>query len=247
MKEPFSEFARVYDRFMHYIDYPGWVRYICRITELYKINGKRLLDLACGTGTCAILFAKRGFEVTGVDVSPSMLAQAERKIRDGGYRISLLRQDMRDLQVTERVNIITCLYDSLNYLLRIEDIEKTFLHAYDALEHGGAFIFDMNTEYALKVIWGTNVWYRNEGGVPSVWKNEYDAGAKIGTLYLTWTTIEDGRKEEHFEIHRERAYSNEEIRGALDKAGFGKIAIYAHPTFQAPAEVTPRIMVVAIK
>jgi len=245
--QPFSEFAVVYDDFMHYIDYQGWVNYICELLNLYEIKGKNLLDLGCGTGKCAILFAKRGFEVIGIDLSPDMLAQAMNKAETKELKIKFLCQDMRNFKIDKSVNIITCLYDSLNYLLEKEDLEKTFNSVHMALEEGGSFIFDMNTEYAIREVWGTRVFRRNEGRIKSVWKSKYDPETHIGVLRLAWTTRENGIKKNHCEIHKETFYSSDDIKNLLKKAGFKDAVIYAHGTFQQPIEVTPRIMVVALK
>lgn len=245
--QAFSEFSDVYDRFMHYIDYPGWVRYACELIALHGIKGKRLLDLACGTGTCAVILAGKGFEVTGIDISAQMLSRAKENARHDGVELKLFSRDMRDFLLDSKSDVITSFYDSINYLLSIEDVEKTFACACRQLENGGAFIFDMNTEFALKEIWGSRTIRRNEGGVASVWKNEFDPATGICTLFLSWSTREGGAKKEHNEIHRERAYTEQEIRDALEKAGFSDVSIYAHPTFQPPFELTPRIMVVAIK
>lgn len=244
---PFSEFAQVYDAFMHYIDYPGWVRYICEILDLYNIKGKKLLDLACGTGTCAILFAKRGFDVIGIDSSSQMLEQAIKKIETEGLNIKLLLQDMRNFKLAGPVNIVTCLYDSLNYLLKAGDLEETYNSVYKVLEEGGIFIFDMNTEYAIQEVWGNKTLYRTEGGIKTVWKSEYDNNTRIVTLHLTWDVNENGKKKKHYEIHKEISYSNDEIKNLLKKSGFKEVVIYNHGTFQPPIEVTTRIMVVALK
>jgi len=250
MTEPqasFSEFAGVYDRFMHYIDYPGWVRYACEILNLYNIRGRKLLDIACGTGTCVLLFAEKGFEVTGIDASQEMIAQALEKAGSDKHAALFQQQDMRDFRLGLKFNIATSFYDSINYLLTAEDVGRAFACAFESLEEGGAFIFDMNTEYALSEIWGSKTMKRNEGGVSSVWKNEYDPLTKICTLCLTWLTRENGKNREHVEIHRERAYGNAEVKSLLEKAGFKRIIIYAHPTFSPPFELTARIMVVALK
>jgi len=243
----FSKFAGTYDAFMDYIDYPGWVRYACDILNLYGIKGKRLLDIACGTGTCAILFAGEGFEVTGLDASPQMLERARGKPEAARLGIKFICRDMREFRIEEKVHAVTSFYDSLNYLLQEEDLKKAFVCAHRALEDGGIFIFDMNTEYALKEIWGNTTTHRREGGVPSVWRNEYDAETGIGTLNLSWAVKENGQTKDYCEIHRERAYSNSGIKALLREAGFREIAVYAHRTFLPPAEVTPRIMVAAVK
>lgn len=244
---PFSEFASVYDDFMHYVDYEGWVNYVCEILNFYRIKGIKLLDLACGTGKCAILFAQRGFEVIGIDISNEMLAQALNKIETKKFNIKFLCQDMRNFGLDSKVDIVTCLYDSFNYLLEKDDLEKTFINVNTALDEGGIFVFDMNTKYALEELWGSRTLQRNERGISSVWKSEYDPDTHIGTLHLTWTMKENGRKKKCCEIHRETFYENDEIRNLLKNAGFKEVVIYAHGTFQAPVEVTPRIMVVALK
>jgi ubiquinone/menaquinone biosynthesis C-methylase UbiE len=245
--QSFSEFAAVYDDFMHYIDYSGWVNYICDILDIYKIRGKKLLDLACGTGKCSVLFAKRGFDVTGIDLSQNMLAQALNKTETKILGIKFLCRDMRNFKIDNKVNAAICIYDSLNYLSNKNDLGCTFSNVYEALREGGAFIFDMNTEYALRKVWGTQTMHRNEGGVKSVWKSTYDRKNHTGTLHLTWTTKEKGKKIKHYEIHREISYSNDDIENLLKKAGFREVIIYAHNTFQPPIEVTSRIMVVALK
>ena len=245
--QPFSEFAKVYDSFMHYIDYPGWINYICEILNFYEIKGRKLLDLACGTGKCAILFAQRGFEVIGIDLSPDMLAQAINKVETKELNIKYLCQDMRNFKINNPVNIVVCLYDSLNYLLEKKDLEHTFSSVYTALEQGGGFIFDMNTEYAIHKVWGNRTSQRNEGGIKSIWKSEYDPKTCINTLYITWTTKENGMKKKYHEIHRETFYTNDDIENLLKKVGFKEVAVYAHGTFQPPIEVTTRIMVVALK
>jgi len=245
--QPFSNFAKVYDSFMHFVDYEGWAKYVKRILDFYDIKGKKLLDLACGTGKCSVLFAEESFEVTGIDISQSMLDVAKAKQESTQYNIQYFCQDIRKFNVPEKADIAISLYDSLNYILEKNDLQETFFCVYNALGKEGIFIFDMNTEYALKHIWGNGKIRRNEGGVKSVWQNEYDDAARIATLNLTWQVKEDGKKKEYFELHKERAYPNEEILDMLKKAGFSLSVIYAHGTFIQPIEFTARIMVVAIK
>lgn len=247
VSQPFSNFARVYDSFMHFVDYEGWTKYVRRLLEFYDIKGKKLLDLACGTGRCSVLFAEEGFEVTGIDISESMLDAAKVKKESTQYNIKYFCRDIRKFEVPERSDIVISIYDSLNYILEKNGLQDTFSCVYNALENEGIFIFDMNTEYALKHIWGTGKIRRNEGGIKTVWENVYDDATKIATLHLTWQVKEDGKKKEYFELHRETSYPNEEILEMLKKAGFSLSVIYAHGSFMPPVEFTPRIMVVAIK
>lgn len=73
----FKRMAPVYD----------WVEFLVasirtRAAEVNLPKGSKVLDMACGTGAQSIAFAKKGFSVVGVDLSPDMLARAKDKIRD---------------------------------------------------------------------------------------------------------------------------------------------------------------------
>lgn len=56
-----------------------------------------LIDLGCGTGRLALHFARRGFDVTAIDLSPSMLRVAAAKARADGLRLNLLQVNLCDL------------------------------------------------------------------------------------------------------------------------------------------------------
>jgi cyclopropane fatty-acyl-phospholipid synthase-like methyltransferase len=55
--------------------------------------GVHVLDVGCGTGSLSLLLAKQGHQVTGVDLSPGMVADAERKLAVAGYQVPVLLVD----------------------------------------------------------------------------------------------------------------------------------------------------------
>ena len=74
MKNQYTAFAPVYDRMMHDVDRNAWIDYL---DGFLRDNGAhRIMDCACGTGAAAILLYKKGYHVTGNDVSPEMLIEA---------------------------------------------------------------------------------------------------------------------------------------------------------------------------
>ncbi|MEO0114474.1 MAG: class I SAM-dependent methyltransferase [candidate division WOR-3 bacterium] len=240
--EPFSNFAPYYDSFMlKCVDYVGWVNYIEKIFKKFRIKPKTILDLACGTGIPTILFAKRGYRMIGIDRAQAMLEILKKKSQ--GYDITVYQADIRDFAIPEPVDTAICLYDSINYLLTEDDLERCFHCVRKAVKNGGLFVFDLNTEYGLSVFWGNRESVREAGGLHSIWRNSYDPETKISTLYLTCRI--KGKECSFLEIHKERGYELSTIQKILNNAGFTEINLYHHGTFAPPTPISIRVMVVA--
>ena len=223
------------------VNYGDWVKYIEKIFKNFKIKPNTMLDLACGTGIPTILFAKKGYQMIGIDRSPEMLEILKTKSK--GYNIVVHQADIRNFSIPELVDSAICLYDSINYLLTEEDLIKCFQCVRIALKNNGLFIFDMNTEYGLSVFWGTRETVREAGDVHSVWHNTYDNKTKISTLYLTCQVKGENRLFE--EVHQERGYELPYIQQLLQKCGFSEVKSYHHGTFSPPTDLTVRVMIVA--
>ena len=94
----YTDFAYIYDSLMHKdIDYEKWADYIENLFIMYDINPDLVCDLACGTGNITIPLAKRGYDMTGVDISEDMLNIAREKA--DGLDILFLNQSMTDLDL----------------------------------------------------------------------------------------------------------------------------------------------------
>ena len=116
LSQVYRDFALVYDEMMRELDYPAWVEHVLYLYQHHtafpeKAPVRSLLDLACGTGSFMALMQEKGWKVTGVDQSSSMLAIADEKLRPlkGDYR--LFAQDLRELAIDEQFPLITCLCD----------------------------------------------------------------------------------------------------------------------------------------
>ena len=111
--------AQLYDLFYGdkpYVEEAGFIHDQLQLAGVKP--GAKLLDLACGTGRHAIEFARLGYEVTGVDYSPDMIARAKAAVAECGRSIKLHEQNMRLLNLGEQqFDVITCLFDSIGYLL----------------------------------------------------------------------------------------------------------------------------------
>jgi ubiquinone/menaquinone biosynthesis C-methylase UbiE len=93
----YSQLVRYYDRIYWWKDYSKEVDFLVEAFRRFGIRGRRVLEVACGTGNHSRLLVERGYEVTGVDVSDDMLRIARSKVKRNA---KFIRGDMRDLDTT---------------------------------------------------------------------------------------------------------------------------------------------------
>lgn len=247
LTQPYSAIAPYYDIIMKDINYDDWLWYIHQIFQRFRHKPHRILDLACGTGTCSISLSKQGYEVVGIDNSGAMLRIAREKTEMAHLQIEYIQQNMGKFSLSSKVDTIICLFDSLNYILDEKRISDAYRCASDVLHPGGLFIFDMNTEYGLEKGWGSQEFVREDEGIVSVWRNSFDPAKKIARLDLTLFVPVGNHYFRIDEIHLEKAYSLRKIRELLKDAGFIEVHFYKHLAFQPPNPTTKRVMVLAKK
>ncbi len=109
-----------------------------------------LLEVACGTGGIVAPLAAR-YRVSGLDISPGMLAVARQKLPAG---TPLYEADMADFKLDARFDAVICIYHSINHLLDFAAWESFFDCARSHLTESGVFIFDINTIGSLKLMAG---------------------------------------------------------------------------------------------
>lgn len=112
------------------------------------IKGKRLLELACGSGEITLALAKDGYSITGTDISKEMLKAAQEKANSDLVRWK--QMDMCDFTVDETYDGILCLCDSFNYLLKEEQVLKMFAQVKKHLQKQGVFLMDMHSQDRLE-------------------------------------------------------------------------------------------------
>jgi len=245
----------IYERYAGIYDQSGqigfslrMIPYLWQVLERYGFQGDTVLDLACGTGTMALAMAQRGWRTYGVDGSAAMLAQARRKAEETGLPLLLSQQDMRSFTLPERVDLITCFFDTLNYMLTPEDLQQVFSRVAQYLKTGGLFVGDMNTLYALAEIWDHNTYFSETVEASVIMQSEYDEEPHIATVHLiAFARQEDGRYERLEEIHKERAYPEVTVAAALRRAGLQVLDRFECFGFQPPTSRSPRILWVATR
>src|SRR5690242_14742990 len=141
----YDDLAAHYDAFTDGYEYERWLTAVEDLAFEAGLSGRRLLDVACGTGKSFMPMLARGYEVSACDVSPAMVELARVKVDGTGSKASLFVADMRALPPLAPVDLITCLDDAVNYLVSAEDLSAALASMACALAPGGLIAFDVNT------------------------------------------------------------------------------------------------------
>ena len=236
----YDALAASYDGLMVDVSYhkrADWVKLFGKS----RIDVHTVLDLGCGTGTIACLLAERGYEVTATDLSEEMLTQAIQKAESlTGQPPLFLCQSMTRLRLLEPVDTVISTIDAINYLTRKADVQETFKRVYRWLKPGGQFIFDVNTPYKLRRMDGQMYTDETEESY-CVWRTFYSEKQKVCTYQVDlFRLTEEGLWERDYEEHRERAWSEAELRQFLEEAGFDAVTVTGDLTNRAPKDTEDR-------
>ncbi len=190
-------------------------------------------DLACGTGTTALMLARRGIRMYGVDESRGMCRAARAKSRAAGVPLRVIRAEMQSFRLPEPVDLITSEGDAVNHVPRPADLGKVARAAARALRPGGHFYFDVNNSKGFARYWTGNMWIEKPGLI-LVMRNGHNKAAD-----RAWSDVEifvrEGacwrRRSERVE---EVCWTSEEIRATLRQAGFDQVRGWDAAPFFAP-------------
>jgi SAM-dependent methyltransferase len=146
-RETYQAFASHYDAYTAHHRYEEWTRTLEELAQRAGLSGRRLLDVACGTGKSFLPFLARGYEVVACDLSPAMAALAAEKAA-GRARVEV--HDMRSLPRLGAFDLVCCLDDAVNYLETGRDLVDAFASLRRNLAPGGVVVFDANTLRAYR-------------------------------------------------------------------------------------------------
>lgn len=133
----------------------SWVedtkRQVDFIIKTLELKGnEKILDLACGFGRHALEFARRGYDVTGVDITPEYVAYANEQAKKEKLQAAFICADIRKVNFIQSFDVVLNMADgAIGYLENDEENKKIFQVAADALKKGGKHFMDiMNGSYA---------------------------------------------------------------------------------------------------
>ncbi len=184
--------------------------------------GAKVLDVPCGNSRLAIELARRGFQLTGVDIAAEFIAEAKMKSREAGVQIDLHERDMRDLPWTGDFAGALCFGNSFGYL--DDQGNADFLKAVsNALRPGARFLLDIGAiaECLLPAFQENRSF--EVGGITLVADSRYDHVQ--GRMFTEYSFIRDGQTDKR--PASQRIYTYHELTALLQEAGFETVAAYS--------------------
>jgi len=216
------EMAYSYDDVMAEAAWPSLSRGLAR--ALAGAAPGSAADIGCGSGRVLEWLAGRGHApLFGVDRSAAMLHLCAYRLGAGSVR--LLRQDIRALALPQLVDLITCTFATLNYLVDDASLAKALAAISRNLRPGGRFVADYIPWLDDRSAPSTHQQLINARGRRSTWRVRLDPGAGVTETRITFQDPAGGPgvTERHMQRHRRPA----EMKAALAAAGLEPVRAFA--------------------
>ena len=212
----YEAFAAIYNEFNSSNDYEMWLgrALLPELRNHGLREGGRALDVGCGTGRAFGPLLRRGWRITGCDLSPAMLSLAA---EEGGAAVELHLADMRRLSHFGDFDLVLSLNDSVNYLLGDDDLRVALAAMRENLAKDGLLIFDVNSRSAYsRGAAGERVVQHD--GCRWVWTGRGEVEPSIFEAEISGDRLAEPI------CHLERFRAEREVREAMRAAGLHTLA-----------------------
>lgn len=223
----FEHIAGLYDALMAHVEYDRWFAIMRELAALLP-DGFTCLDAACGSGALLERARGAGWQAFGFDLSPAMLRRAAARAGIPVFVGNLEAVPVRS------VDFISCLFDSMNFLLSSDALRRAIGSLAAALRPGGLLYFDMVTERLMAEVFGNQSWIEPVGNIMLTWESRWFPESAFCRTRLT----RDGSV--LFEC-MEKAYPVDEIVSWARQAGLEPLAVVDARTWTLPRADTTRV------
>jgi len=266
LADPYEDFARIYDAWQSLYPRPFGLAiapYIEAAVRKHGVPARTLADLACGTGTFAVAWAKRhpDWSVIGQDLSAAMIAVAQeaarkrpatktnvsKKAEMKGRRPQFLVQDLRELALPEPVGLLTCLFDSVNHIRSASGLAAVFRRMHSVALPKALLVFDLidpaqfgETFSGYSISEGPDLYVGMQ-------MDHYEGrdGVLTGEARFTFFSRQGAHWSKHESRVVERAWSQVEITELLEAARFEIVQVRAIDPSEDPDVFVPRLLWIA--
>jgi SAM-dependent methyltransferase len=227
----YSHMAPHYDFLLGHVDYKYWYDYLKMIMHIYRGIPNSILEIGTGTGKFGSYFSRDGYNITGLDLSLSMLQTAKLRAHSN---FKIVCGDARQLPFKEKFDFIFSVHDTMNYITDEKALTEVFKSVKKVMNKDSIFLFDMTTEFNVLTNFDTQLQSFEHHGWIIHWYNEYDRKKRIIKSLMSFEKGEIKKEE----IHIQKIYTTTEVRKILDSIGFQLIELYGDYSYEKPGPST---------
>ena len=240
----YEDFSYIYDKLSFDIDYEGYAKNILNLVDKYNIKRENMLELAAGSGMLTQYFFNEFKNIDALDISPDMLnVFAEKYDNDN---VNLIYYDMVEFENPDKYDLIVILLDSINYVTDPKELQKLFDNCYKNLKDDGLLVFDINSEYKMTEVFGSNCYVYEYEDIFYTWDNFYEDD--LIDMHLNFfVEKKDGSYDRIYEYQLERVYTIDQVSQKVNEAGFKDIKTYDEDDFGPVKADSLRILFSAVK
>lgn len=208
--------------------------------------GRRVVDLGCGTGGSVHWLANHGYNITGIDQSPSMLRMAQQSITGSGISFQLYEGDIRALSNLHDIDLALAL-DVLNELNSLRDLEAFFGSVARVLAADKLLIFDLHTIEGLAGRDSASGIVSDNDELGVFLTNHFDFDRQASTSSFLIYARDGSQWQRHRATRTMRGFPIQVVTALLQRAGFGIMALLNTrlETLDPAAIREPRVLVFA--
>ena len=224
MADPYARLAGVYDELVVDPCFASWADFVERTWSADADGVHRVLDVCCGTGLMTAELRSRGYDVSGLDASPAMLAEATVRL---GSEVPLVEVTLPDLtdarELAGPFDAMVSTFDGLNYLDR-SALELTLRHLAERLRPGGWLVFDVHAEAILALVRDNPVVLGDRDDVRWAVTYVVDEDARTCRSIMR-VEAADSPSASFVEEHLQYLHSADAVSAALSDAGFELVSV----------------------
>ena len=224
--------AELYDIFYADKPYVEEAGFVHRCLRQYGAGPvRRLLELACGTGSHAFALESLGYSVLATDYSEDMLERARRKAADLSSAVEFRTQDMRALELGNEFDAAVCLFDSIGYVATNDAVKQLMRGVHRHLRPDGLFLFEF--WHAAAMLRGYDPvrvrrWTTTDGEVVRISETTLDVVHQLSSVaYTVYELRRDGTYSSFSETQINRYFLVQEMAGWLSTTGFEPLKWFA--------------------
>lgn len=217
-----------------------------QIDDIVKITGVKsgaVLDLCCGPGRHSVPLAKKGFQVTGVDLQPILIEKAKEYSINKDINVEFIQENMLTFNRPESFDLVISMFSSFGYFSDIDDDLRVIENVFCTLKSGGKLLMDVRgkeihamenvTSFSQEMPNGDLIFHRSK-------VNEDWTRSDADWVYVS------GEMAHKFQMSV-NLYSGAELRALLQKAGFATVKVYGDLNRGLYDHTAKRLVIVAEK